>query len=328
MTRRPPTPARSRGFTLVEVVVVIVIVGVIGAIVAVFIRAPILGYRDAVDRAEITDQADLALRRMARDIRLALPNSVRVKTTADGDHLELLQTRNGGRYLGADDDGASAARVLDFDDATDTAFAVVAPPATFTAAGTPQVRVGDYMVVYNLGPGQGVAETDAYNFNANYGTLGDDKLCPSTRATAGGNIARICGVGAEETDTTLGVKVRQITLAANPFAKQEIKMPSPMHRFQVVSGPVSFFCTAAGDGTWTLWRAWGYPIAATQAVPTAGQRAAVASRLTTCDNLFSYDSSYSLQRSGLVVMAISIRGRNADSGAVRLVNQVHVDNTP
>ena len=328
MTRRPLLSKRSRGFTLVEAVMVIAIIGIIAAIVAVFIRAPILGYRDTVERAEITDQADLTLRRMARDIRLALPNSVRVTTTADGDQLELLQTRNGGRYLGSDEDGMPALRVLDFDDPSDTSFAVLAPPLSFAGSGTAQARVGDYVVVYNLGPGQGVAESDAYNLNASYSAPGDDGLCPSTRGTTGGNIARICSIGAEETDADLGVKVRQITLATNPFAMQQVKMQSPMHRFQVVSGPVSFYCKPAGDGTYTLWRAWGYPIAAAQAVPSGGQRAMLASRLTSCDKLFTYDANYALQRSGLVVMAISIRGRNPDSGTIRLVNQVHVDNTP
>jgi MSHA biogenesis protein MshO len=101
---------RSGGFTLVEAIMTIAIIGIIGGIVAVFIRAPILGYRDTVDRAELTDQADLALRRMARDIRLALPNSVRVNDSGDhpGSQLELLLTRSGARYM-ADDDGVPPA---------------------------------------------------------------------------------------------------------------------------------------------------------------------------------------------------------------------------
>jgi MSHA biogenesis protein MshO len=146
-----PRRERARGFTLVEVIVSIVLLGILSAIVALFIRAPILGYRDAVDRAEITDQADLALRRMARDLRLALPNSVRVATDANGNTaLEFLQTRTGGRYLSIDDGvDPSTIPVLNFEDPGKTSFTAIAPLNTFS-----QVRQGkDYLVVYNLGPG-------------------------------------------------------------------------------------------------------------------------------------------------------------------------------
>ena len=65
------------GFTLIEMIVVIVITGIIAGIVAVFLRAPVQGYMDSARRAELTDIADTALRRMARDVRTAVPNSVR-----------------------------------------------------------------------------------------------------------------------------------------------------------------------------------------------------------------------------------------------------------
>ena len=295
---------QSQGFTLVEAIIVIAIIGIIGAIVAVFIRVPILNYRDTVDRAELTDQADLALRRMARDIRLALPNSVRVN--ANGSALELLQTRSGGRYL-APDDGVDASLVLSFDDASNTSFTALAPPASFA-----QVRVGDYVVVYNLG--EGYEPANAYQL-------------PVGPADAG-NIARISAL-APSTDSIGGQDVATVhlTLAGNPFANQDIQLQSPQRRFQVVSGPVSFYCAAQPDGTLALWRAWGYPVAAAQSIPGAGQRALVATRLTHCDHLFSYGSA-AAQRSGLVGIALELHGRNDSASAIRLVHQVHVDNTP
>jgi MSHA biogenesis protein MshO len=328
MTRRSILPRRSRGFTLVEAVLTIAILGIVAGMVAVFIRIPFLSYRDAVDRADLTDQADLALRRMARDIRLALPNSVRVNTTGahPGDHLELLQTRSGARYLAAED-GVATSPALSFDDAASRSFTALLPPSSFA-----EVRVGDFVVVYNLGPG--MAPADAYDLigtgdvAGNVGGAGNKSGCPATSsATAAGNIARICAVGAVQNDPALNMEVRAISLAGNPFARQQTPLPSPLQRFQVVSGPVSFYCAPDADGRLALWRAWDYPILPDQAIPSGGKRALVATGLTSCDDIFSYGAAAS-QRTGLVRIALSLRGRAESPAAIRLVHQVHVDNTP
>jgi MSHA biogenesis protein MshO len=335
MTRLPVRFRRSGGFTLVEAVMTIAIIGIIGGIVAVFIRSPILSYRDTVDRAELTDQADLALRRMARDIRLALPNSVRVRETTDDQgvqhpdaHLELLLTRSGARYL-TPSDGVALDKTLSFEDAGKRDFLALAPPKTFD-----DVRIGDFVVVYNLGPG--LPPADAYSLEAtgeiagNAGKAGNTAGCPATSpVTAAGNIARICSLSPlpTVTDADINAPVRTITLAGNPFALQTAAMASPLQRFQVISGAVSFFCAKGTDGRWVLWRAWDYPITAVQAVPTGGKRAMIASGLDTCDNLFAYGSAAS-QRTGLVRIALALRGRNESPPVIRLVHQVHVDNTP
>jgi MSHA biogenesis protein MshO len=78
-------PRRAAGFTLIEAIIAIVITGILGSVVAVFINRPIQGYFDSVRRAELTDQADVALRRISRDIRLALPNSLRVIRSRRGE---------------------------------------------------------------------------------------------------------------------------------------------------------------------------------------------------------------------------------------------------
>lgn len=139
--------ARSAGFTLIEAVMVIVITGILAGIVAVFIAKPVEGYVDAVRRAELTDAADVALRRIARDVRRALPNSLR--TVAGG--FEFVMTKDGGRYR-ADDDGSTGGDFLSFTDNTDL---------TFDVLGTmPAVAAGDHVVVFNLG--EGYAPADAY----------------------------------------------------------------------------------------------------------------------------------------------------------------------
>lgn len=84
--------------SLVEAIVVIVITGIIAGMVAVFIRTPVEGYMDAERRAGLTDIADTAVRRMAREIRLALPNSVRTAADGSGRCIEFIPTKIGARY--------------------------------------------------------------------------------------------------------------------------------------------------------------------------------------------------------------------------------------
>lgn len=142
----PPRRAAARGFTLIEAVIVIVITGIIAAMVAVFIRAPIQGYVDSARRTELTDTADTAARRIARDLHLALPNSVRINASGTG--VEFLLTRTGGRYRA--DAGASGDDALDFS-GTDSSFDILGTPIVFQAS--------DRIAIYNLG----IPGADAYS---------------------------------------------------------------------------------------------------------------------------------------------------------------------
>ena len=129
------------GFTLVELVVVIVVVGILAAMGGQLIVAPVTGYLDLSRRARLVDQADLALRRMQRDIRAALPNSIRI--TGGGTALEFINTVDGGRYRRYLDD-TSSGNILDFSQVDDS----------FDVLGSlSQTPVEDqYVVIYNISP--------------------------------------------------------------------------------------------------------------------------------------------------------------------------------
>ena len=128
---------KQRGFTLIELVVVILVAGILAALGGRLIVAPVTGYVDLTRRVRLVDQAELALSRMQRDLRQALPNSIRID--ASGRYLELLHTVDGGRYrryLGASGDD-----ILDFTLA-DNGFDVLGDLREVPAA-------GQNLVVYN-----------------------------------------------------------------------------------------------------------------------------------------------------------------------------------
>lgn len=141
---------RAAGFTLVEAIIAMVLTAIVGAVTAVFLKKPVDAYTDSARRAELTDAADTILRRMVRDLRLALPNSIRTTTSGSNAYLEFLLTSGGGRYR-ARYTTAGTGNTLDFD-AADTNFGVI---GTAPACGT-----GQSVVVFNLGPS--VTGADAY----------------------------------------------------------------------------------------------------------------------------------------------------------------------
>ena len=100
----------SKGFSLIELIMVIVIVGILSTMTTDIITLPVKSYIDLERRTTLVDSAEMTLRRMQRDIRRALPNSIRI---TGGTAIEILHTTDGGRYrakLASDGSGD----ILDF----------------------------------------------------------------------------------------------------------------------------------------------------------------------------------------------------------------------
>ena len=291
---------RERGVTLVELVVVMTLLAIIAAVAAVALRDPVRAYADSNRRAELTDMADTALRRMARDIRLALPNSLRVS----GTNLELLLTRTGGRYR-EQQDGSGQGDVLDFALA-DTQFDTL---GSMSAVPSP-IQNGDILVVYNLFSDSAITTSNAYTFGSGNCGTSNSPNC---------NTAAISGTGAG----TLANETR-INFAARQFPHA-----SPANRFHVVQGPVTYECApgaldAQGNATGTLTRIAGYTITLNQPTGTGfGTRALVTNNVATCD--ITYNPLVLTQSLGLVSISLTLT-RGGES--VHLYHEVHVTNIP
>lgn len=280
---------RPRGFTLIEAIAVIAITGIIAAVVAVFVARPVQGYVDSVRRALLSDAADTTLRRIARDVRTAVPNSVRLTTSGVNQYLEFVPTNDGGRYRveGPGD-------TLDFT-TTDTSFDVL-------GASLLNANAGDYLVIFNTGQ---------------VSTSG----CNGADVYEGCNRRSVVGITNTGTVTT-GLS---FTATANPMP---FDSPAHRFQIVPGTGPVTYACegtgTASGSGTGSLRRHTSYAFAVSQ--PTtfgAGTNSLLADHVSAC--AFTYSTSGVTARDGLVTLSLTLTRANE---SVTLYHEVHVDNQP
>jgi len=282
--------SRQRGVTLVELAVTIVVSSIVVAFMAMFVVAPMNAYSAQERRAELVDDADSALRFMGRDLRAALPNSVRVATIGTVTALELLATVDGARYR---DGGPLSNPALDLDfTIADGAFATTVP---FTQLTLPWTSTSHYLSIYNVG----VPGADAYSMS--------NVITP-----AGSTITISAGSAANENLVSM-IPAFQFSLG------------SPGKRVYLVSGPVTYLCDTS---TGALIRYSGYSISGTQITSAAALTAAGATSATVAADVAACQFTFSsgtAQRNALATIALQL-SRSGES--VQLLQEVQMGNAP
>ncbi len=79
-----------RGFTLMEMILVIIILGIMGAGISGFISLSTQSYLNATNRDELIGNARFVIERLSRELRNAVPNSIRTQSWA-GNRLQCIQ---------------------------------------------------------------------------------------------------------------------------------------------------------------------------------------------------------------------------------------------
>jgi MSHA biogenesis protein MshO len=294
MSRRPPPMS---GFTLVELVMVIAITGVLAAALVVFVMPAMGLYQASRDRGELLHEADSALVLMVRDVRRAVPNSIRIV----GDQcVELVPAHGGGRYRAGPDTendsgpsctpGADCAAWVDTSAAT-TVFDVLAASGQAAA-------VGDHVVINNQN------SNDVYE---------------------GSNRALVTAVSTPAaTFGTQRVTIGSLQVSPGYDGGRFLLVPASRQAvfFSCVGADGTLDADGNGRGTLRMSQAYGFNAAVPSSCPSGG--AVLAERVRSCH--FVYDPNQgATQQSGFVWLDIEL-ARGGETAHLSM--GAHVSNVP
>lgn len=128
------TKTTSKGFTLVELVTVIIVLGVVSVGISGFIRTGVEIYTDTTERDQLLGDSRFVMERLTRELRMAIPNSVRVSANSTTQCIEFVPSEWVSFYtsLSVIPDTSTSATIIEFAN----------NPVGF------ELKTGDFAIVY------------------------------------------------------------------------------------------------------------------------------------------------------------------------------------
>jgi MSHA biogenesis protein MshO len=293
-------PRTTHGFTMVELIVVIVITAVLAVSLVVFIKPTMQSYADTRVRSNLASQTDTALRRMLRDVRVGVPNSLRIP---NNQCFEVIPTSTGGRYrMGPDvtnDSGASCSPSATCAAYVDNTAATTMFDSLTTLSPLPSV--GDWVVINNQ------------NVNDVY---------------AATNRSAITAV-ATPSLTTQGkhrISINALQVSNGYDGGRFVIVPNAEKAVFYVCSGADGSVDSSGNGKGYLYRlkAYGFNASYPTACPDVSAGVVVASKVKSCS--FVYDPNHgATQQNGFMWLDLAITQNNETA---HLAVGAHVRNAP
>lgn len=295
-----PLTMRLRGFTLVELVMVIALAGLVAVMISTVLSRPLEAFAGQSRRAILVDQAAGALNRVTRDVRLAIPNSLRV--SANGQALELLLIHSAARYRPnrTGNEGlrfsSDAAGTCGSSTSGGRCDSVQVLDATLNPAGA------NWMVLYNIGAESGGNPTPGSNVWAPNN--------PGVITPTGTSFSVINNTPTGES---------QIILGSLPSGGFRFAFASPERRLYLAQTVVGYRCQ---NGQLVRY-SYNQLLTAIPASPPANSNPQpVVANVANCSFIYQPGST---RRAGLLTLNL---GLTQGGESLQLLQQVHVDNAP